>query len=157
MKEDIFRYLMAGGFAIFLVAQLFFSWVREGGFSLLPKLFLFLVNLAGCYISYLLIRQEKHQSNALSEKFCKAGKYIDCNKVTSSNYSNFYGLFTWAELGFAFFSSLALWVAIVPLCNGWLSAMWWFSLIILFPAFHIINFRDDCLDLIVYRLFYYRL
>ena len=128
IKENIFRYIFAGGFVILLTILTCFSWLKDISLSILPKLLLLLVNVAGCYISYALIRQEIHQSNRLTQKFCKAGAHIDCNKVTTSQYSKLFGMISWAELGMTYFITVILWLAIAPLSGSWLSPLWWLLL-----------------------------
>ena len=98
-KRNLIMHSFTGSFIILLTILTYFSWVNDDSLSLLPKLLLIFVSTAGCYISYILIRQEKHQSGILVQKFCKTGTYIDCNQVTSSRYSKLFGLFSWAELG----------------------------------------------------------
>ena len=131
IKEDIFNYLIAGGFVGLLVLLLCFSWRNDDSMSLVPRLLLFAINAFGCFISYILIRQEKRQFDALSDKFCRVGKHIDCKQVTTSKYSKFFGFISWAELGATYFSSLLIWIAIAPLSINWLPPIWWFSLVVL--------------------------
>ena len=131
IKEKIFKYLIAGGFVVLLSILAFFTWSSDSGASLLTKISLFFVNAIGFYISYLLIRQEKNQSDALSDKFCKAGKHIDCKQVTSSRYSSFFGLISWAELGAAYFSSILLWIIITPLSDDFLLPLILLSYVVL--------------------------
>jgi uncharacterized membrane protein len=131
VKETIFKSLIAGSIVVLIVLLTCLVWGNDISLSLLPKTLLFLSNAAGCFISYLLVRQEKRLTDALSEKFCKAGKHIDCKQVTNSKYSSFWGIVSLAELGAAFFGSMLLWIAIAPLSAGWVTPLWWFSLLIL--------------------------
>ena len=131
IRKKIFKSLVVCSMTVLLLILTCFAWSADGSLSLLPKLLLFFSNAAGCYVSYLLVRQDKHQSNALTEKFCKAGKYIDCRKVTDSKYSTLFGVVTLAETGAAFFSSMLLWVAVAPLGDNWLQPLWWFSILVL--------------------------
>ena len=130
-KEKILKSLITGGFLALIADLTYFSWSTDDSLSLLPKLFLFSIQAVGCFIIYLLIRQEKHQSDALSAKFCKIGKYVDCKKVTDSKYSTIWGFISWAELGATCFGSMLLWVAVAPLSGVWLPPLWWFSLLVL--------------------------
>lgn len=126
IKENIFRYIFAGGFISLLILLTCFSWLNDSSLYIIPKLLLLLVNAAGCFISYLLILQEKRQDNYLVQKFCKAGAHIDCNRVTMSRYSKLFGVFSWAEMGMAYFTTVILWLAIAPISASWLSPLWWF-------------------------------
>jgi len=87
-KEQFFKYLIAGSVLALLLVLTYFAWIDDSSQPLLPKLMLLCINSIGCYLGYLLISQEKRQSNTLSDKFCKVGKYIDCNKVTHSKYTS---------------------------------------------------------------------
>lgn len=87
IKENMIRYFFVGGCIILLIILMFFSWSNDSSLSVLPKLLLLSVNAVGCFISYTLIQQEKHQANRIVQKFCKAGAHIDCYKVTTSHYS----------------------------------------------------------------------
>jgi len=128
-KEKIFRYSIAGGCIALLSLLTFFSWINDASLSFLPKFLLLFVNATGCFISYILIRQEKNQSNKLIQKFCKAGAHIDCRQVTKSKYSKLFGLITWAETGMVYFSVVTLWVAIAPLSADWTAPLWWLLLV----------------------------
>jgi len=125
IKETIIKYMFSGGCAVLLSMLAFFSWSTDSSLSILPKLLLLFINAAGCYISYILILQEKRQDNYLVQKFCKAGAHIDCNQVTASRYSKLFGVFSWAEMGMAYFTTVILWLAIAPVSAGWLSPLWW--------------------------------
>ena len=130
-KEQIFKSLIAGGILVLVTVLTWIAWANDGSLSLFPKLLMFFTNVAGCYVSYLLVLQEKRQSDVLTDKFCKVGKYIDCKKVTDSKYSSFFGIISWAELGAACFGSMLLWVAVAPLSDGWLPPLGWISLLVL--------------------------
>ena len=130
VKESIIRYGISGGCMALFAMLACFSWTNDSMLSLFQKALLFLVNAAGCSISYLLILQEKRHSNRLVQKFCTAGTHIDCNKVTASRYSKLFGLISWAELGMAYFSATTLWVAIAPVSTNWLVPLW---LVLLVP------------------------
>jgi len=106
IKEKIFGYGIAGGCISLLCLLLFLSWSNDSILTLLPKILLFCVNATGCLISYMLIRQEKNQSNSLKRKFCTAGTRIDCNRVTKSKYSKLFGLISWAEIGMAYLNPI---------------------------------------------------
>jgi len=125
INENIIRYGFAGSFFVLLTVLTCFSWSNDSKLSIFTKILLFLVSVAGCFISYFLIQQEKRQSNKFVQKFCKAGTHIDCNKVTASRYSKLFGMISWAELGFAYFGAVVLWISIAPLSAGWLSPLWW--------------------------------
>ena len=93
IKKKIFNYYILGCFVFLLTVLMYISWASDRTLTLLTKLFLFSINIVGCYISYILIRQEKHQSDTLMNKYCKIGKYIDCRQVHTQNIQNFLALY----------------------------------------------------------------
>ena len=129
IRESLLKYAFACGFIVLFTTLAFFSWLHDDVLSLLTKLLLLFVNMAGCYLSYTLIRQEKNQSNALVSKFCIAGAHIDCHQVTKSRYSKLFGLISWAEFGMAYFCAVILWLAVAPLSAHWIQPLWWLMLI----------------------------
>ncbi|WP_187367620.1 vitamin K epoxide reductase family protein [Bacteroides bouchesdurhonensis] len=114
---------------ILLFTLVYFSWMNDAVISFLSKLLLLFVNIAGCYIAYTLIKQEKFQINRSAQRFCKMGKHVDCFQVTRSNYSKFFGWLSWAELGMAYFLAVTLWVAIAPISSQWILPLGWLLLL----------------------------
>lgn len=129
LKENIFKYAFVGACMVLLSILGYFSWTSDSGLPLMPKLILLLTNVAGCYIAYTLIRQERFQLNRFAQKFCKTGKHIDCLQVTKSKYSKLLGVLSWAELGAAYFSTVTLWTIIAPISSNWVSVLWWLLLL----------------------------
>ncbi len=131
ITRKIFRYATASIGILLWALLTCISWANDIQLPIASKICLLFINGAGLYLSCVLIKQEKRQSNRLVDKFCKSGKHIDCNQVTSSRYSKLFGWISWAELGTAYFASNLLWISIAPLSSGWASSLWWFSFIAL--------------------------
>ena len=127
ITEKIFKYTTVGVGAILFVLLLSYAWGNDTQLIIIPKILLLFINALGLYISYTLIRQEKHQSSRLVDKFCRAGKHVDCNSVTSSRYSRLFGIISWAEMGAVYFCAVMLWVTIASLSPDWLPPLWWLS------------------------------
>ena len=128
IKENLFRYGIVVSCIALLIVLTFFSWANDSSLTLFPKILLVFANTIGCYLSYAIILKERKQKNRLIQKFCRAGKHIDCNQVTKSRYSKLFGLISWAEIGMAYFIAITIWVALAPLGDDWLSPLWWFIL-----------------------------
>jgi len=129
VKNNILRYAFFGFSTVLLGFITYFSWTNNGRLSLLLEVLLLFVNSAGCILSYLLILQEKRLSNRLTSKFCRAGSFIDCNKVAMSKYSKLFGTISWSELGLAYFATAILWITLAPLSLERLSPLFWFLFI----------------------------
>lgn len=81
-----------------------------------PGLFLALViNLAGVYISYLLVLKQVHFSSQAADRICSMfNKKADCNSVLESKAAKFLGIIGWSELGLGYFISNTIIVLFTP-------------------------------------------
>ena len=129
LLEKLIIYSISGSCLVLLTLLTFLSWKNDNSLTLFPKFMLLLVNASGCFLSFILIRQEKKQLGSLFQKFCTSGTHIDCRQVTKSAYSKLFGLISWAEIGMAWFSAITIWVAISPLNANWIAPMWWLFLV----------------------------
>ncbi len=80
ISEKIFRYAMASIGTLLWALLMYISWTNDAQLPVAPKICLLFINGTGLYLSYILIKQEKHQSNRFVDKFCRSGKYIDCSQ-----------------------------------------------------------------------------
>ena len=131
IEEKLIKHGFFVGCALILTLLIYYSWINDSHLSFFPKILMLFVNITGCFISYILVLQEKQQSNRMIRKFCTLGTYIDCNQVTKSRFSKLFGIISWAEIGLAYFSAVFLWIAIAPISNGWIVPLWWISLLTL--------------------------
>jgi len=58
----------------------------------------------GLGISILLLIQSLDRDNPLIDRICKAGKKIDCNDILNSKAATVFGVISWSEIGFYYFS-----------------------------------------------------
>jgi len=129
IKEKMFRFSLTGSCIAFFIILMFLSWHNDTALPLLLKSLLFMVNATGLSVSYILIRQEKNQANDLIRKICTFGSHVDCNQVTRSGYSKFFGLISWSEIGMAYFSAVTIWIAVAPFSTEWVLPLAWTLLI----------------------------
>ena len=123
--EKLFNYAIICAIVLLSGILLFFAWRADLSVPLWGKISLLTINGIGLYISYVLVRHEKYQFNRITDKFCIKGNHIDCNKVTTSQFSRLFGVVSWAELGMAYFISVLFWIIIAPANNLWVFALWW--------------------------------
>jgi uncharacterized membrane protein len=73
------------------------------------------INLAGVYISYLLLLKQVHFNSQPADKICSMfNKKSDCNSVLESKAAKFMGVIDWSELGFGYFVSNTILVLFAP-------------------------------------------
>jgi uncharacterized membrane protein len=85
---------------VLLVALVFWNnaLYRNPGISLLIVL-----NLAGLFVSDLLVQKQLHFSSRLGDKICSLFSRRDCNNVLESAAAKLFGVFGWSEIGAGYF------------------------------------------------------
>lgn len=90
------------------------------------------VLLFGLYICFLLLQKQMNAKSLYADKLCSLFKKSNCNDILESDASKFLGLFSWSEIGFAYFASTFL---ICILFHYWLFYCAWISVFALFYTF----------------------
>ncbi|MCC8198069.1 MAG: hypothetical protein LIP06_05685 [Tannerellaceae bacterium] len=75
-------------------------------------LLLFLTNLAGVCISYLLLLKQYKIETKYGDKICSLLKEKDCNDVLESSAAKLWGIISWSEIGLAYFSG-NIWLILI--------------------------------------------
>lgn len=66
---------------------------------------LFVTNLAGLYISYLLLLKQSHTESEYADKICSLFHQTDCNNILESDAAKIGGVLSWSEVGLGYFIS----------------------------------------------------
>ncbi|HVI46646.1 MAG TPA: vitamin K epoxide reductase family protein [Chitinophaga sp.] len=74
------------------------------GMTVLFPFLLMTIKLAGVAITLLLLAHEVDAHHPLMEKVCKASATVNCDAVLSSEGAKVAGVFSWSEIGFAYFA-----------------------------------------------------
>lgn len=77
---------------------------HHSGLQAIFPFLLSVVLLAGVIVSGLLLWYEIDKQNPLLQKICTAGKHTNCSAVLQSGASKLWGILTWSEVGFAYFT-----------------------------------------------------
>ena len=75
---------------------------------------LLLVNLAGLYVSWLLLLKQMRVQSQYADKICSLFKQKDCNNVLESEATKLFGLIGWSEIGFGYFLTNVLILLFAP-------------------------------------------
>jgi uncharacterized membrane protein len=94
------------------------SYIVHALFIDLGLTLLFLTNLTGVYISYLLILKQLHIRNNYADKICSLFSKSDCNNVLESKAAKLWGIFGWSEIGLGYFTANVLILLFLP---DWIS------------------------------------
>jgi len=72
------------------------------------------LNLAGVYVSYLLLLKQMHVQSQYADKVCSLFKQNDCNNVLESKAAKLWGMFGWSEIGLSYFLTNLLILLFIP-------------------------------------------
>lgn len=95
--------------ALFVAVYLFVSGHIYARWS---TVLLTVFNLVGLYFCYLLMGKKLHIRSHVADRVCGVLQKGGCDDVLADRASTFYGIFSWSEVGFTYFSVslLALWI-----------------------------------------------
>lgn len=81
-----------------------------------------IIDLAGIYITYLLVQKSAHIKNKHADAVCSVVEAGGCDDVLNMSASKFFGIFGWSEVGFAYFSVSLLCLLVFPQYTPYLAA-----------------------------------
>ena len=80
--------------------------------------------LGGIYVSFLLLQKQLKVQSAYADKLCSLFNKSNCNSVLESDAAKFLGVFSWSEIGFAYFVS-TFFMCLVG--TSWISYCTWIN------------------------------
>ncbi len=104
--------------ALFIVGYL---WIAEGLYRHVSMYFIALLDIAGIYISTLLLQKSLRIHNPAADKVCKIIQDGGCDSVLKTDASTFFGIFSWSEVGFSYFVVSLLCLLVFPQYLGYLA------------------------------------
>lgn len=116
----------ASKYAVVVAAMVVFAYffITRHVYGNVSTVALTLLDLAGLYFSFLLLQKSLNIHTAASDRVCGVLEHGGCDRIMELKVSKLFGVFSWSEVGFGYFSvSLAtllvfphLWPALA-LCN----------------------------------------
>lgn len=110
--------------ALCCLVLLAYMFITNKLYSHVSTVLLIAINLAGVYISCLLIQKSAHIKSRHADAVCSVVQAGGCDDILSTDASKFFGIFGWSEVGFAYFSVTLSCLLIFPqyinylaLCN----------------------------------------
>lgn len=98
--------------------------VTRGIFSHLSTALIFLLDLFGLWLSYMLLQKSLGIHTSTSERVCGVLEKGGCDIITTSSASKLFGVFSWSEVGFGYFGVSLITLLLFPhlwpalaLCN----------------------------------------
>lgn len=107
------------------VSMFIFLWlfIANGIYSHVSTLLLTVIDIAGLFVTYLLLLKQLGIKSDTAESVCGVIQAGGCNTVLSSSASKFFGLFGWSEVGFAYFGVSLATLLIFPQYTTYLAAI----------------------------------
>lgn len=113
-------WLMWGG----VIALFLYLVISNGIYRHISTVLLTILDIGGLYLTYLLLQKSLKIKNPTADRVCGVLQEGGCDSVLEMKASKFFGIFSWSEVGFAYFSVslLALlmfpqWIRYLALCN----------------------------------------
>lgn len=79
------------------------------------------IDIFGLWITYMLVQKSLSIKSAVADKVCGVIQEGGCDKILKTSASSFFGIFSWSEVGFAYFGVSLLSMLISPHTIHWLS------------------------------------
>ena len=111
---DLFHFAQKSVLALFVVALFFYTLWSTNFYQSVGLMSILAVNLAGAFVSYLLIlKHYKIQSN-YADKICSLIQEGNCNDILESDASKLFGVIGWGEIGLSYFASNCILLLFFP-------------------------------------------
>lgn len=98
-----------------------YLFISSGIYSHWSTVALTVLNICGLYFSTLLMQKSLKIHNPAADRVCKVLQEGGCDSVLETKASTFFGIFSWSEVGFTYFSVSLLCLLIYPQYTGYLA------------------------------------
>lgn len=106
---------------ILVVALLGYLIVESGVWRHVSTSLIALLDIAGLWLTYMLVQKSLNITNLAADRVCGVLQAGGCDSVLEMKASKFFGIFSWSEVGFTYFSVSLLSLLIFPQSVGWLA------------------------------------
>lgn len=113
-KKELFAIVQKGILACVGVLIFGLTYISQALFTDLGVTLLLFVNFTGIYICYLLLLKQMRIHSQYSDKICSLFSKRDCNNVLETSAAKLWGVFSWAEIGFGYFTANILLLLFFP-------------------------------------------
>lgn len=111
------KWVLAAG-VVLLMAYLF---VSNGLYRHVSMWLLALIDMAGVYITWLLVQKSAHIKNRHADAVCSVVEAGGCDDVLNMSASKFFGIFGWSEVGLSYFGVSLGCLLMFPQYTGYLA------------------------------------
>jgi thiol-disulfide isomerase/thioredoxin len=123
-RKEIFGAIMKYGLYVMVCIAVIYACVVSKTYTQYGLLSALVINLAGVYISYLLVLKQVHFHSQSVDKICSMfNKKSDCNSLLDSKAAKFLDFIGWSELGLGYFISNTIIVLFAPAIMPYLALL----------------------------------
>lgn len=108
---------------LLLIAVAVYLFVAHGLWHDVSTVAVTLFDLAGLYFCYLLMGKMLRIKSSAADRVCGVLQKGGCDDVLSTKAASFYGIFSWSEVGFSYFSVSLASLLVFPGSLPWLAAI----------------------------------
>lgn len=116
-KHHFFEIAAVAKNLLFFAALIFlfiYGFIKAGLYENVSTILLTIVDLAGLYVTWLLILKSLKVKSQAADKVCGVLQKHGCDTVLEQKASKFFGLFGWSEVGICYFAITLLIMLIFP-------------------------------------------
>lgn len=114
-KTELLHIVKKGTLVFAIVLLLIITGIHSGIQQHTGLLISLLLNIVGVYISYLLFLKQIHVHSSSANKICSLFlKHGDCNNILDTDAAHFFGIFSWSEIGFGYFTANIITILYFP-------------------------------------------
>ncbi|MCM1505149.1 MAG: vitamin K epoxide reductase family protein [Muribaculum sp.] len=121
-EKELFTKVRNVGLVVCLALLFGYLFISNGIYRHISTVLLTLFNIAGFYLTYLLVQKSLKINNKAADKVCRVLQEGGCDSILSMGASKFFGIFGWSEVGFTYFSVSLLCLLIFPQWTCYLAA-----------------------------------
>ena len=99
----------------------FYFFITRRLYENLSTIFISAIDIAGLYITYLLVQKSVKIKNPAADRVCGVLQAGGCDSILEMKASKFFGIFGWSEVGFAYFSVSLITLLLFPGMIKWLA------------------------------------
>ncbi|MBD5195607.1 MAG: hypothetical protein HDS87_07815 [Bacteroidales bacterium] len=99
----------------------FYFFITRRLYENLSTIFISAIDIAGLYITYLLVQKSVKIKNPAADRVCGVLQAGGCDSILEMKASKFFGIFGWSEVGFAYFSVSLITLLLFPDMIKWLA------------------------------------
>ncbi len=121
-EKELFTGIRNVGLAVCVGLLFVYLFISNGIYLHISTVLLTLLDIAGLYLTYLLVQKSLKIRNKAADKVCKVLQEGGCDSILSMSASKFFGIFGWSEVGFTYFSVSLLCLLVFPQWTCYLAA-----------------------------------